>query len=89
MSEHTTEAERIVRDALAKRIAELEAKVKELEGYLRSVWCRTCGKPVEPERACFAIPTCYACLPPPQKLPTITAEEFEAEGADRIRKGEV
>jgi hypothetical protein len=27
--------------------------------------CRQCGKPAEKERWCYAIPTCYACLPPP------------------------
>lgn len=33
--------------------------------------CRTCGKLVEPERRCYAIPTCYACLPPPKALPLV------------------
>jgi hypothetical protein len=31
--------------------------------------CAQCGKPVEEERRCYAIPTCYACLPPPEPLP--------------------
>jgi hypothetical protein len=31
--------------------------------------CRSCGEPVEPARRCYAIPTCYACLPPPEPLP--------------------
>jgi hypothetical protein len=30
--------------------------------------CRSCGKPVEPLRQCYAVPTCYACLPPPPPL---------------------
>jgi hypothetical protein len=30
--------------------------------------CRTCGRVVEPARQCYAIPTCYACLPPPPPL---------------------
>jgi len=28
-----------------------------------------CGRPVEPERHCYAVPTCYACLPPPPPIP--------------------
>jgi hypothetical protein len=31
--------------------------------------CRTCGRPVEESRRVYAIPTCYACLPPPEPLP--------------------
>lgn len=31
--------------------------------------CRTCGRPVEEPRRIYAIPTCYACLPPPEPLP--------------------
>jgi hypothetical protein len=27
--------------------------------------CVYCDKPVEENRRCYAIPTCYACLPPP------------------------
>jgi hypothetical protein len=30
-----------------------------------------CGRDVEPARHCYAIPTCYACLPPPAPLPRI------------------
>ena len=30
-----------------------------------------CGKVVEPERYCYAIPTCYACLPPPPPIPVV------------------
>lgn len=33
--------------------------------------CRSCGGTVEPARQCYAIPTCYACLPPPPALETI------------------
>ena len=32
------------------------------------VFC-ACGRPVETARRCYAIPTCYACLPPPPPLP--------------------
>jgi hypothetical protein len=27
--------------------------------------CHRCRLPVEPQRLVYAIPTCYACLPPP------------------------
>jgi hypothetical protein len=30
--------------------------------------CHTCGKPVERPRRCYAVPTCYGCLPPPEIL---------------------
>lgn len=33
--------------------------------------CRTCGKLVEEARRCYAIPTCYGCLPPPEPLPIV------------------
>lgn len=28
--------------------------------------CASCGGPVELARHCYAIPTCYDCLPPPE-----------------------
>lgn len=31
--------------------------------------CNSCGKLVEQARRCYAIPTCFACLPPPEPLP--------------------
>lgn len=31
--------------------------------------CVQCDKPVEEARECYAHPTCYACLPPPEPLP--------------------
>lgn len=31
--------------------------------------CVNCGNPVEHQRECYASPTCYACLPPPEPLP--------------------
>jgi hypothetical protein len=43
-------------DALAKLAEQLKPR------------CRQCGKAVEPERFCYAVPTCYACLPPPEPL---------------------
>lgn len=38
---------------------------------LMPIACRTCGMPVELARRCYAIPTCYACLPPPPPLAII------------------
>jgi hypothetical protein len=46
------------------------------EGFV-DVWgprvipCKQCGEPVEDVRRCYAVPMCYACLPPPPELPTI------------------
>jgi hypothetical protein len=37
--------------------------------------CVQCGKPVEEDRCCYAIPTCYACLPPPEPLRVIPVSE--------------
>jgi hypothetical protein len=33
--------------------------------------CVRCGKRVEKVRECYALPTCYACLPPPEPLEII------------------
>ena len=33
-----------------------------------SIPCRQCGNMVEEARRCYAIPTCYVCLPPPPPL---------------------
>jgi len=41
------------------------------------VRCRQCGKPVEKLRECYAIPVCYACLPPPPPLPRIHTPKAE------------
>lgn len=37
--------------------------------------CVQCGKPVEETRRCYVVPTCYACLPPPEPLPVIPTRE--------------
>ena len=41
--------------------------------------CAQCGKPVEKERHVYAIPTCYACLPPPATLPEVPAPGDSAD----------
>ena len=33
--------------------------------------CAVCGGPVEEARKCYAIPTCYRCLPPPPPIPPL------------------
>ncbi len=35
------------------------------------IYCAQCKGIVEPERWAYAIPTCYACLPPPPPLPVL------------------
>jgi hypothetical protein len=42
-----------------------------------NTFCRACGKDVEEARRCYAIPVCYACLPPPEPLKVISAEEMK------------
>lgn len=39
--------------------------------------CRTCRKPVEAARRAYAVPTCFACLPPP-KLQRVSGREPDA-----------
>ena len=39
----------------------------------RGIPCVRCGKRVEKARECYALPTCYACLPPPEPLEMINA----------------
>ena len=51
----------LVTYAEAMALAEVEVAAR--------VGCATCGGRVEPERRCYAIPTCYRCLPPPEPLP--------------------
>jgi len=43
--------------------------VPQMTVLLFPIPCQTCGKPVEHGRRCYAIPTCYGCLPPPPPLP--------------------
>lgn len=35
---------------------------------LNALPCAWCARPVEPARRCYAIPTCYRCLPPPPPI---------------------
>ena len=45
--------------------------------------CRECGKPCEKARWCYAIPTCYACLPPPDLKRSILLPLDVAEAVER------
>lgn len=31
--------------------------------------CQQCGRPIEDERLEYVVPTCFACVPPPEPLP--------------------
>ena len=42
-----------------------------------SILCQTCRKPVEPQRECYLIPTCYKCLPPPPELEIIHFDDLK------------
>lgn len=52
------------------------ARLALLADLARTV-CRRCGATVEPERECYAVPTCYACLPPPPRMPVHTFGEID------------
>jgi len=43
--------------------------------YAGPVPCQQCGKPVERGRRppAYAVPTCHACLPPPEKLEEVSS----------------
>lgn len=48
-----------------------------------------CGRMVPRARACYAIPTCYVCLPRPEPLPVLyymarSANYVQPEGAYRV-----
>jgi len=43
-------------------------------------FCCDCGKLCERARWCYAIPTCYACLPPPMIL---KVNELPGQGGNR------
>jgi hypothetical protein len=47
-----------------------EQALKDIEEYIRPT-CRKCGKKVERERECYAVPLCYECLPPPDPIDII------------------
>jgi hypothetical protein len=44
--------------------------------------CVECGQPVEEARECYALPTCFACLPPPDELPWRWSGAAAAEPAE-------
>lgn len=48
-------------------VREFEERARQADE--RASPCRTCGRPVEPLRRVYAMPTCYACLPPPTLPP--------------------
>jgi hypothetical protein len=50
--------------------------------------CRKCGRTVEPERECYAIPTCFACLPPPPRIPFETIGEINEQAIASMKHGD-
>ncbi len=68
---------------------ELAAARLDLLVDLARTVCRRCGKTVEPQRECYAIPTCFACLPPPPPLPVLPfPSDEEIAALERARHTE-
>jgi hypothetical protein len=42
--------------------------------------CRECGAPCPRMRWCYAIPMCFACLPPPPPIPVLSWPTAPVEG---------
>jgi len=40
------------------------------------VICNQCAKPVEVQRYCYAVPVCFACLPPPPPLQFVDEDDL-------------
>lgn len=57
-------------DQVARNVPELR-KLLDTPGMS----CQTCRGPVEPERKCFAVPTCFKCLPPPPPMERVKSFE--------------
>lgn len=71
---------KVMRKLGPKVLREIRALKKEMEGLVKPPLCRQCGKRVEPLRACYAVPVCYDCLPPPPELETIDTGGSDGEG---------
>ena len=54
-------------DLLWKTLLEIEPGRALHWGAIPNV-CRKCSGPCEGERACYAVPGCFSCLPPPPLL---------------------
>lgn len=68
---------RLMRQTYSAGCADAVAAMAEASSH---GWrCHGCGKPVEEARRCYAIPMCYACLPPPPPLPVVGAPAAMAE----------
>ena len=50
--------------------------------------CQMCGDRVEDARTHYAIPTCFACLPPPEPLPIAPVRVRLAPQSDPNPEGE-
>jgi hypothetical protein len=49
--------------------------------------CLQCGARTEPERWCYAIPTCFACLPPPPPIPVLEVSGSWRPTRVRVSRG--
>lgn len=83
------------RDGLAGGVASAPSTIRPepYTGIFRSAACVRCGRDVEETRRCYAIPHCYACLPPPPPLPRLYRDEpvpypfLSPEEAARVTAG--
>lgn len=64
------------------------ARLALLVDLARTV-CRKCGRTVEKARECYAIPTCFACLPPPPPLPVHTFGTIEEPAIRTMMLGDM
>jgi hypothetical protein len=56
-------------DQLEIELAKLRCTLQIMASRPGPCPCVKCGHDVEPNRRVYVLPTCYACLPPPEPLP--------------------
>jgi len=56
-------------DQLEIEVAKLRRTLEIMASRPGPCPCVKCGHEVEPSRRVYVLPTCYACLPPPEPLP--------------------
>ncbi len=62
-----------MREELFRRDIDVPAEPPptQQQAAARKVAPCACGRTVEPDRECYAVPTCHVCLPPPPPLPIV------------------